>query len=135
MPELMKYNAACHEATDAPWRNYPLNQWIENASQMPVVHSIPARKTGDDSTVYFMQVEPEGPIKIGIAVSVQSRLDSIQSASPYPISVIGIIPHGGIKLERELHRQFKDARLRGEWFWPTPELLLWIENHAKESIQ
>ncbi len=131
MPELMKYNAACRAPADAPWLNYPLDRWIEVASQTPVIRNITSRKTGDGATVYFMQVEPEGPIKIGIAENVQSRLDSIQSASPYPIRVIGVIPRGGIKLERELHRQFKEGRLRGEWFWPTTELLSWIERHAE----
>lgn len=58
--------------------------------------------------------------KIGCAKDLQRRLQGLQIGFPYPLIVVGYITaetqDAARKLERRLHRQFKDERFRGEWF-------------------
>jgi hypothetical protein len=67
-------------------------------------------------SVYFIRSERGGPVKIGIARDIDSRLMSLQTAHPYPLKVIAVIPSGGKSKERELHQRFAADRLNGEWF-------------------
>lgn len=72
--------------------------------------------------VYFIQSVRGGPVKIGTARDPESRLLSLQTAHPYPLRIIGLIPHGGVRTERLLHRRFADHRMNGEWFEWTPDM-------------
>lgn len=74
------------------------------------------------SCVYFIQVDPDGPIKIGIADSVISRLGNLQSACPYDLRV-RTFWRGPRLVERFLHRELAAHRIRGEWFRPEPFVL------------
>jgi len=67
--------------------------------------------------VYFAQVVPDGPIKIGIADDPRQRLRDLQCACPYELVLVGHVP-APVGLERFLHRAFAAHRLRGEWFEP-----------------
>lgn len=77
--------------------------------------------------VYFIQVENSGPIKIGISWDIFRRLTHIQSASYEELHLIGDIHcrdrKAALALESELHQQFKDFHIRGEWFRAEPEVL------------
>lgn len=41
-----------------------------------------------------------------------------------------LIQDGDEKLERKLKKQFKDYHIRGEWFWPSNELMRYIGRYA-----
>jgi len=105
------------------------------------VESPPQRDSEDQdhrsppSTVYFVQVGGNGPVKIGVASHLETRLQAIQSTCPFPLRIIGAVAGGGQKLERKLHRQFSTDRLRGEWFLPSKELIAWISEHAEVDAQ
>lgn len=71
--------------------------------------------------VYFIQAASGGPIKIGIATSVKTRLQGLQSGFPAPLAVLAHKP-GGEAEEARLHSAFASTRVRGEWFEDTPEL-------------
>ena len=43
------------------------------------------------------------------------------------LSLLGII-EGGRSLEKDLHKRFSDQRVKGEWFKPSPDLLMFIES-------
>lgn len=59
-------------------------------------------------------------VKIGhTRVSVQSRLSSLQTGCPYPLSVIYSEP-GTRESEKYWHSMFAGYRLIGEWFWLEP---------------
>ena len=78
-------------------------------------------------TVYFIRADcPVGYIKIGIANNPKGRLAGMQVHCPYLLRLLATST-GGRKVEKELHRRFHDAHVRGEWFRPTPELLAFIE--------
>lgn len=68
-----------------------------------------------DPVVYFIQAENGGPIKIGVAKDPAKRLTELQATSPYTLLILGTVG-GGFRREKELHAQFADWRLHGEWF-------------------
>jgi len=72
--------------------------------------------------VYFIQCEVTGRIKIGRAKNPRRRLSEVQTGSPTKLRLVGTIP-GGRSEELELHAKFTGARLHGEWFIPTSDLL------------
>jgi hypothetical protein len=103
---------------------------IEDLKRIPhpqaSVAKLGHRKPPKWCSVYFIQMGADGPIKIGWAVNVNSRLAELQCASPFDLSVRFTAP-GDVLEEGLLHGKFSRSRLRGEWFRPTPELLDFIE--------
>jgi hypothetical protein len=79
--------------------------------------------------IYFLTARHEGfPIKIGITETRVDRFTSLQTALPYEVEVLAMIPVTDPIFERRLHRQFSHARLKGEWFIRTPDLMAAIES-------
>ncbi len=81
-----------------------------------------------ESFVYFIQAGRKGPIKIGVAKDPSARFFDIQAACPLKLKIIGVMP-GKRCLEADLHRRFRPQRLRGEWFHPSDELILFARQH------
>jgi hypothetical protein len=77
------------------------------------------------SCVYFIQAGGTGPIKIGkTGGDPMRRLSDLQTGSPVPLRLIGIIETREIaSSERAFHRAFESDRLHGEWFRPSRELV------------
>lgn len=66
--------------------------------------------------VYFIR-NVRGAVKIGAAVNPLSRLRTFQTANDDDLELIGFIETDDMYgTEQKLHRQFRHARLRGEWF-------------------
>jgi len=66
--------------------------------------------------IYFIQVNRRGPVKIGFTVGgARSRLTFLQCATHLRLHLRATIS-GTRARERELHKQFKRYRIRGEWF-------------------
>jgi hypothetical protein len=86
---------------------------------------------GQGMAVYFIQVGEDGPIKIGISDGVADRLAALQTTLPYELRVVAVIPRGDRAMEQDLHLRFRSHWIRGEWFVPHPELLLYIQIHGK----
>ena len=83
----------------------------------------------DDATenpgVYFVQQGPEGPIKIGVAQNVRLRMRGLQTSSPYPLRLLGVI-RGGPAEERAAHATLQSHKLLREWFKPHPDVLAYL---------
>jgi hypothetical protein len=75
-----------------------------------------------DTWVYFVRAGVRGPIKIGHAKDPISRLRGLQTASPYPLTLLGTV-RGGEPIEKKLHEHLAADRLLGEWFQPTEHVL------------
>lgn len=77
--------------------------------------------------IYFVQGDDGGPVKIGRTRSdPRYRLSAIQNGYPFgQLRFVGLI-RGHRSTERELHHRFREARMMGEWFRATPELLAFI---------
>lgn len=71
--------------------------------------------------VYFISASGFSMVKIGVAQSPDSRLQSLQTGSPVPLTLLGQLS-GGSTLERELHTRFAKLRSHGEWFHDRGEL-------------
>jgi hypothetical protein len=81
-------------------------------------------------TVYILQVDGGGPIKIGFTTqNVYQRITSIQHGSPYVLNWVGAY-RGTIEDERSAHRELSDFNLRGEWFHPVAPVLKFIESKS-----
>jgi hypothetical protein len=79
------------------------------------------------SFVYFIQVGTEGPIKIGVAADPVARLADLQTANATELVLLATC-EGGRAEEAHIHAVCRDARLRGEWFRPTSEVLAVAQN-------
>lgn len=77
--------------------------------------------------IYFVQDDSRHYIKIGFTESedVGPRVRTLQTASPGAITLLLAIP-GDRDREKELHEQFAADRVCGEWFHPSPALLLFL---------
>lgn len=70
----------------------------------------------DRRSVYFLRCRIErGPIKIGVAENVARRVIEIQTACPYTLELLGVVP-GGRSVESFFHDLLKKHRTCGEWF-------------------
>lgn len=61
----------------------------------------------------------EGPIKIGHAVNVKSRLSHLQIGNWQPLEILHSASVAWLiapTVEADLHEQFAERRVRGEWF-------------------
>lgn len=76
--------------------------------------------------VYFIREGAAGPIKIGTALDPYARLRAMQTGNSSDLVLLGAT-EGDAELERRLHDRFSTARIRGEWFTATAELLAFIE--------
>lgn len=66
-------------------------------------------------------VESQGRYKIGMSTNVRSRISSLQTSNPYPITIVRVFwADNPEQLERQLHARFARRRLVGEWFALTP---------------
>ncbi|MDE2105349.1 MAG: GIY-YIG nuclease family protein [Patescibacteria group bacterium] len=73
-------------------------------------------------------------IKIGTSVNVRERIVNLRSALQKPVFLLATLP-GGRQEELAFHARFLHLRLPGthqnhhpEWFYPTRELLDFIES-------
>ena len=67
-------------------------------------------------TIYFIEIEKIGSIKIGYtASSPERRMAQLQTGQPGKLLLIGTIP-GDKEIETNLHKELNEYRLNGEWF-------------------
>ena len=76
--------------------------------------------------VYIIRSGKTGPYKIGVSHDVDNRMMFLQIGNPeklYKIAAIDFQTMGRAKVvERQLHKMYKRARIRGEWFNSTIRL-------------
>lgn len=78
--------------------------------------------------IYFISAKEANKIKIGFTNNIKKRFSQLQVASPNELQLLLLI-EGDEKLEKELHKKFKECRTGGEWFEHTNE----ISNFISES--
>ena len=86
--------------------------------------------SSEEALSYFIKEEDSSFVKIGTVSSkwnLESRLSSLQTATPHVLVLIGVTD----MKEKDLHRKFGHLRCRGEWFEYTKE----IENFLKNKFQ
>lgn len=79
--------------------------------------------------VYFIQCGENGPIKIGIAVNVWSRLAALQCGNPVELKVLYYLRVASVteayRIEALLHKRYNHRRVSGEWFNVEMGRILW----------
>lgn len=83
-------------------------------------------KEGKSRFVYFIQQGVGGPIKIGASYDPPARIKILQQSSGIGLITLGLVKEGSGIWELDLHRQFKEFNIRGEWFHPEDKLLTFI---------
>lgn len=79
------------------------------------------KKKAQDGYVYLI-ASKDGLYKIGLSKDVRARIKTLGVALPFEIEPIHTIKTDDmVTLEKELHAQFNEKRVRGEWFALTPE--------------
>lgn len=100
-------------------RTNPLGAFLRPAVE--AMEAAAARRDG--TSVYFARVGDR--IKIGWSRKVGTRLAQLQTGNAAPVELLATQP-GGRTVERRLHEMFAAARVSGEWFAATPDLLAHI---------
>jgi hypothetical protein len=100
-------------------RSNPLGAFLLDA--VVAMETSMAEKSG--SCVYFARAGSR--VKIGWSRQVATRLAQLQTGNAAPIELLGILK-GARATERALHERFASARVSGERFEATPELLAYI---------
>lgn len=67
-------------------------------------------------TIYFVQADPSGPVKIGYTGRrVRERMAEGQTFAHQELTLL-VETYGTLADEAKLHRLFAPLRVRGEWF-------------------
>lgn len=74
-----------------------------------------SRATVSGAGVYFLQ-DDLGRVKIGVTKDIAARKAAVQTGSGSDLHLIRFIAGAGPKVEKWLHRRFKDLHIRGEWY-------------------
>lgn len=77
-------------------------------------------------SVYFIQEENDGLIKIGYSRNPNRRLKSLQTNNPRKLRILKVID-GEMCRETYLHHRCSKFNASGEWFHPHPELIDYID--------
>jgi len=95
----------------------------ENWITVPGLFSIQSslqKKNGPASVYVIGMVEQAEFVKVGIAANVSYRLVELQTASPFTLKILASKRFNSKtearRTERDLHKQFSDVRMSGEWF-------------------
>ena len=83
--------------------------------------------------IYFIEAKEVGRVKIGWTNNLKGRLEALQTASPCRLEIT-LLLSGDMKRERELHEQFKEHRLHGEWFNVSLAITAFIEANKPFSM-
>jgi hypothetical protein len=117
---------------DYPYTNEQLVEAILRNAMKHYVHPLPApppiktrNESDKDGMVYF--IGDGDAIKIGKANDVKTRLSSLRTGTHKTLTCLGVTK-GGRRKERELHRQFEQHHIAGEWFKDCPEIRAYIKD-------
>lgn len=92
--------------------------------------------TDSRGTLYFLQDDTNGLIKIGRSRNVLSRIKAIQHVYGNPMTLLGVMPNKA-HLESRVHARFsylqairEDDLSAREWFAPGSSLMAYIDKYA-----
>lgn len=104
--------------------DYFSDEEIKEANKLPkknIEHTnknkpnvVPYNKKG---FVYFLKAEKTNWYKIGMTNNLHDRLNQLRPIMPFKIKIAYYIKaNNRYKLEKKIHKVFKDKKINGEWF-------------------
>jgi hypothetical protein len=82
--------------------------------------------------VYVIHAVGTDRVKIGYSAEPEKRLADLQTASPFPLALIGK-REGAPDLERRFHRHLSEYRRIGEWFEFDPQEALSLLSQISQN--
>lgn len=83
--------------------------------------------------LYFIQDRDSGLIKIGESDNPDVRLSQLKGKQHgHNLIILCAVPQY-VPMEKVLHWKFVNSRYNGEWFYPTNDLLTYIEEIRKHT--
>jgi hypothetical protein len=82
--------------------------------------------------IYF--IESQWLVKIGFSLKPDKRTSKIQSDSPFPCRLIGVM-EGSVADETAVQAKFSHLHLRAEWFKLADDLLAFISENAVVPVK
>jgi hypothetical protein len=79
--------------------------------------------------MYAIQAGHFGAVKLGITRDPRDRLRELQTSNAEPLRLVAAW-RSFREEERQIHEEFADLRLRGEWFRPHDEILRLVRGMA-----
>jgi hypothetical protein len=109
----------------------------ENHERVRPALKKPSKSRPTETSIYFIQCNaPDGPIKIGHAYNVESRLSNLQMGCPFRLTLLArCVVTDAPAIEQHLHWLFGPHRVRGEWFTATPTLLDLVDRVGTQHIE
>lgn len=108
---------------DAAWKEHP---GLDLKLSVHILRRRDELRAYELSHVYVVRDPISDMVKIGRAKSPWNRISSLQTGSPTPLETVLTVP-APKDLEPMLHRFLEADRIQGEWFRPTPKVLVAIE--------
>jgi hypothetical protein len=94
-----------------------------------LVNQVTGKRRGVHSPVVYF-ARNGSRIKIGWTTNLKSRMASLSLS----MSAVAITLPGGPELETDLHGQFYDSHIEGEWFELTPDLEAFISANLAAAV-
>ena len=106
------------------------SKFIKNCIQDNLKAFLKDQNTVYDKQKLYLMKNEFGMLKIGISSNANKRRTDLMNSSGIDIDLLGVwhIVGSAYDVEQKLHEQFKDFRLKGEWFKPNSFSIQDIEN-------
>ena len=120
-------------ASDEPGRVHLNGQELTNTTHtLPQVLEIFMEEmTGSDDDyplqgfIYFIRMTGTDYVKVGYSANVGARMSQLQTASPFPLSLISTQESSNMRAdELAWHRKLAQYHVRGEWFQLSAAVIL-----------
>lgn len=130
--DILKRNGFEFISEDEPmivWRNG------RKFCQGDIIEAIVLRPNASKKGMYIIKVRNSDLYKIGVTTNIVRRKKQFETANPFEFYLHEFFPTEDCrKLEREVHKRYKEKRYKNEWFKLTEEDVLTISNFAREYI-
>lgn len=111
-----KYKEAARQLAASNNLSIDLNNWENIWNLLDKFNTKPA------SNVYIIGEAGGDKVKIGKSNNPGQRLKALQTSHPNKLYLYAFCLENNKFNEKQLHQQFSNVRLTGEWFQYTPEL-------------
>lgn len=139
------YSKGCNVTENPPYAIYSIDQSCEycatswelnfeygKGATYIYLSNVQEPQLQPTGSVYFIEAVGTHRIKIGFSANPSQRLRSLQTGSPYKLRILATI-QANEHTEKEIHEQFDEYRLDGEWFHACKGLRTFISSLENKS--